>query len=751
MKLPSPHWLPWLTLGLLLAAPGHTNLTAANLEGWPGTANLVASRMTVQIGPQWIDVEEEAEIQVVPSWEGSTGPWILEGTIAVPAGTAVAGCMLWNGDTLLMGKLRGKADAQHIFDSLVPPRNPAWARDPLLVEQIDATTYSLKLFPFETGGTRRFRLRYLVPVEAGTTGLSVLPRIALAITGSKPDNFRLRLRGSVPGLKIAKGSAVWPVTAPSSELVSFEFGADVRLRWPSAALASVRGHQDSGAWAGDYVAFAGAVPDSILSKVGLRSETVVLWRWIQPRTFFTTCYDYLTGGQIRCLGQDAYDLLAQAEKIQGIAGKVVGDGNKIGLVADEGIEDTARVFPLGDSASAHYRGLRTWLSGLDESYLKARIPEGSSGNGTGTPSNREISDSRQRFKTDMRQVATLYSADSGIVRHLVVVTVGPEASGTSGLEEVDPNILPAGISVAATSLIGGGWFYVGYPTYGYVQTETAAKWPGIDLAGFAATRPGTGNLASWEGVDLPRVRELYPATLSIPSGTDRITRRVELRRGANGRYQASFNVHAASLGRTLTWSLYDEAGDPLSSWTETPNWIEAGNDSIFPRLWAKSVAPESPVFGDRDLGPIFGVVDRFHSLLATPSDTVGRVRQTALRDSGVPFLTWKDIFPRQGYGLEGQQGEGGENTGVLRDASRAGISLSWIASSRTLRIGLEGIGAQGIEIRDLRGRLVGSFTASQLQGLKAVEWRAPANLGRGMLLVSVRTASGLKTSRVMMN
>jgi len=745
---------PGLALGLLLAMPGHAFLTASNLQGWPGTANLVASRMTVQIGPQWIDVEEEAEVQVVPGWTGGTGQWIVEGTITVPAGTAVAGCMLWNGDTLLMGKLRGKADAQHIFDSLVPPRNPVWARDPLLVEQIDATTYSLKLFPFETGGTRRFRLRYLVPVEAGTTDLSVVPRIALAVAGSRPDNFRLRLRGSVPGLKIVQGSSIWPVAAPSSELVAFGAGADVRLRWPAAGIASIRGHQDSGAWAGDYVAFTGAVPDSILSKVGLRSETVVLWRWIQPKTFLSDCYDYYSGNMDRCLGSDAYNVLSQAEKIQGIAGKVVGDGNRFGLVADEGVEDTARVFPLGDSASASYRKLRAWLSGLDASYLKTRIPAGSAGNGTGIPTNREIANSRQRFRTDMRQVATLYSADSGIVRHLLVVTVGPDESGTSGLEEVAANSLPAGVSVTPTTLLGGGWVYTGYPTYSYVQTASpAAKWPGIDLAGFAATRPGTGHLVSWEGVDLPKVRELYPATLSIPSGTDRITRRVELRRGANGRYQASFNVHASALGKTMTWSLYDEAGDPLSTWTEAPNWIDVGNDSVFPRLWAKSVAPESPVFEDRDLGPIFGVVDRFHSLLATPSDTVGRVRQAALRDSGVPFLTWKDIFPRQGYGLEGELGggDGGENTGVLRDASKTVLSLAWIASSRTLRIGLEGIGAQGIEIRDLRGRLVGSYSAAQLQGLKSIEWRAPSSLGRGMLLVSVRTAQGLKTSRILMN
>ena len=48
------------------------------------------------------------------------------------------------------------------------------------------------------------------------------------------------------------------------------------------------------------------------------------------------------------------------------------------------------------------------------------------------------------------------------------------------------------------------------------------------------------------------------------------------------------------------------------------------------------------------------------------------------------------------------------------------------------------------------GRIVGIFTVSQLAGLKTLDWQAPAALGRGMLLVSVRTTTGVHTQRVMM-
>ncbi len=154
-------------------------------------------------------------------------------TTSVPKGTAITGCMLWNNDTLLMGKLRGKADAQHIFDSLVPPRDSGWARDPLLVEQMTDTTYGLHLFPFQTSGTRRFRLRYLVPLAPGANELSIRPLMATHLTGTLPAQFRLRLRGKAEGVKVVRGSLAWPAEFPSYQLVDLDATTDVRLRWPA--------------------------------------------------------------------------------------------------------------------------------------------------------------------------------------------------------------------------------------------------------------------------------------------------------------------------------------------------------------------------------------------------------------------------------------------------------------------------------------------------------------------------------------
>jgi hypothetical protein len=703
--------------------------------------------MTVQVGAHWLDIEEEAEVQVVPGSSWSTGPWIVEGTFTVPEGVAITGCMLWNDDTLLMGKLRGKVQAQKIFDSLVPPRSAAWPRDPLLVEQQSETVYGLKLFPFASNGNRRFRLRYLVPRPAGVEALSVRPLMAAALGGSLPANFRLRLRGDEQGLRLVQQGGIWPVDLPFTDLVPLQRGADVKVWWgrTSGGLAA-RGHVDSGRTRGDYVMFTGTVPDSILRRDAIRSETVVLWRWVQPRSFL---YDCSWGSNVdRCLSAYGQEAIAQAGRIGAIADRTVANGGRIGLLADQGLDDTVTAFPLADSAQPSFQAMKSWLGSIGEAYLEARIP--ASGGGGLVPGNVDIARSRERFRVDVREAGALYSRDSGVIRHLLVVTAGVEAA-SGQLEKVDAGALPADVSVASSRLILPGYSWTWVQGTGYVAVPyppAASRWPGIDLDGLVASRPGTGNLVAWEGIDLPRVREFRAARLAMASESGWIRRNVSLTRNASGRLGASLNVHGVGLGKSLRWSLFDEAGKELSTWDETPQWVDAGSDPVLPKLWAKSESPLSPVFQDQDLGPLFGVVDPFHSLLATPSDTVGAQRQAALRDSGVPFLSYSEIFPRQGFGGEGD-GDPSSNAVVVRTV-RAGLELSWIAGTRTLRISLEGIQAQAIEIRDLRGRIVGVFTASQLAGLKSLDWQAPAGLGRGMLLVSVRTATGLHTGRVMM-
>lgn len=736
---------------LALAAGGsHAYLIAQNMSGIKGKANLMVSHMTVRVGAQWLDIEEEAEVEIVTTSGSARGPWILEGTFSVPKGTAITGCMLWNNDTLLMGKLRGKADAQHIFDSLVPPRDSGWARDPLLVEQMTDTTYGLHLFPFQTSGTRRFRLRYLVPLAPGANELSIRPLMATHLTGTLPAQFRLRLRGKAEGVKVVRGSLAWPAEFPSYQLVDLDATTDVRLRWPAGpagdGTCAIRGRIDSGAWKGEFALFTGKIPDSILQKTALRSETVVLWRWIEPRTFFDVCYDPVSGTNTgRCPNAHGQLAIQQAGVLGDIARRSVENAGKIGLVVDEGMEDTSLVFPLTDSTTTNYRNLRKWLSSVTPEYLKWRIPPATNLSGSGQV-NLDISRNRTRFRTDVLKVGAMYSAASGVLRHFLIVTVGPTPVTGDFLSMPDLSALPPDVTVASSRLVspGSGLISRNGGLMVGMLAPPVAPWPGVDIDGAVLSRPWGDNVVQWNDIPLTRTRELLAGRLTLRSGDIDLSRDIVVRSNGRGGFNTSLNAHGPILGEAITWSLYDKNGDSLTSWSETPTWLRVDGDSVMPRLWGRSDAPLSPIFEDKELSTVFGYVDRFYSLLATPSDTVGLVRQKAYRDSGVPFLTWADIFPRQGYGSEAP-------TGVSSRPAIARFLVSWARSSHTLRVDLAGLGARGLEIRDFRGRLVASFGASQLEGLKILDWVAPASLGRGMLLVSVRTASGLRTAKVVID
>jgi len=740
-----------LVLLALAAGGSHAELIAQNMSGVKGKANLLVSHVTVRVGAQWLDIEEEAEVEIVTTSGSARGPWILEGVIEVPKGTAITGCMLWNNDTLLMGKLRGKADAQHIFDSLVPKRDSSWARDPLLVEQMTDTKYGLHLFPFQTSGTRRFRLRYLVPLPSGANELSIRPLMSTHLTGTRPAQFRLRLRGKADGVKVVRGSLAWPAEFPSYQLVDLDSTTDVRLRWPAGpagdGTCAIKGRIDSGAWKGEFALFTGKVPDSILQKTALRSETVVLWRWIEPRTFFDVCYDPASGTNTgRCPNAHGKLAIQQAGVLGDIARRSVENAGRIGLVVDEGMDDTTLVFPLTDSTTTNYRNLRLWLASITPEYLKWRIPALTPGSGTEPPI-LDISRNRDRFRADVVEAGALYSADEGVIRHFLVVTVGPTPVTGEFLALPDLSALPSDVSVASSRLAspGSGWVRHddGSSTY-EVLAPPSAPWPGVDVEGAVFARPGGSNVVRWNGIPLARTRETLAGRLTLRSGDIDLSRDIVVRSNGRGGFNTSINAHGATLGDVVTWSLFDEAGDPLTSWTETPKWLRADGDSVMPRLWGRSDAPLSPIFEDKELATVFGYVDRFYSLLATPSDTVGTARQQAFRDSGVPFLSWAEIFPRQGYGSEAP-------TGIGPRSAKARFHALWSRSTRTLRVELAGLEARSLEIRDFRGRLLASFGASQLDGLKSLEWRVPAGLGRGMLLVSVRTSSGPRTARVLVD
>lgn len=732
----------FLPLGLLMAfIPAHATLYSSSAtDTWNRNhaVSLIDSRVKATVGSAWVDVEEEAELQVGSGEYGTNEAVKVTGTLSLPPHSALVGALLWNNDTLLMGKLRGHQDAEHIYDSLVPSLPSNYAMDPLLLAMQNDSTYTFQLYPFTPGGSRRFRIRYLLP-RTTSRDFEIKPLLARMVSGRVPSQFLLQVRGTRTDVRLVTDEGIWPIVLPADRRMTLSSSSDIRLRFSSVdttAPLAARTHVDSGAWQGDYAFYSAKVPDSILTKVGLRSETVVLWRWIHPELFLgTSSYD--TTRYVTDYGCKA---ITQAQNLIAVGDLLTGRGDRFGLVADMGLNDSVQVYPISDSGTTGYRTIKSYLSGINADYLKWRIPK-SSGSSSGNASDLELSRNRLRFRTDLQTVGTLYSADSSLIRHLVVVTVGPVPSGGDEQEIPDSSLLPHGVSVATSDLVwSGNWSNEDYTTSMY-----SASWPGVNLTELVAERPGTGKLAVQNGVLLPVTKTAISATLSMQAGNGRLYQETIIHKGSDGAWRAGLQFHSLSLGNSVRWDFWNN-GDSVGSYTATPSWESAAGDSVLPRLWARAEVPSSTVFLNKALGPIFGVVDPLYSLLATPSDSVGAMRQKALTDSGVPSLSSQDIFLRTGYG--------NDVTGIsVAVANVSRFSTTYLASRRVVRIDFAGLAAVSAEVLDLRGRTVARWNG--LSGKTSLEWDLRDLSGqavpRGMYFVRLVTTNARLSTKVLIH
>jgi len=719
-----------LAIALGLALSVSAQLQAVAQGGSIGDANLVQSRVRATVGAQWMDVEEEAELGATRSASSAAGTsvWQIAGEVSLPSHAVMTSCLLWNGDTLLMGKLRGQADAEHIFDSLVPSLPAGWPKDPLLIQLTSAGTYSIRLYPVRQGGTRRLRIRYLVPVEGLDGNVPVLPVLS-QVNGAKPLQWTFELRGE-RSVTLGIDGTVWPMSPPALRVYPFAKG-DVQLRWngnvDSTGRRALRNRADAGSWAGDFAMYRGRLPDSVARKAERSAELTVLWRWVKPHSFLS--------GQLDCDGcgtatQDGAELIAQAGQILSQLKRLAERGNKVGLVVDDDLGGGLRTFTPGDSGSADYKRMTAWLQGIDGAWLNTVIPT----HGTlveTNPAALELSRNRAGFAADVLAAAAQFGSDTSKVQELLVVTVGPVPDAAS-FEETVALDLPANVAVRASDLA--------VPDGGTAAGTGA--WPGVRLGGLAAAHPGRKALVRVDGVEVPGVRDQLAVTVSVQSDKGTLAKDAVLDRGTQGEWTTSFNVHSKTLAKAMTWQLWGDGASLLASWIDSPQWLETANDSVVPRLWAQSEAHLSTVFpNDKSLAPYFGFVDREYSLLAIPTDTLNQWYRTTYADSGVPYLRAQDIFAKVGYKLDSSEPVG------LRSSERSsGFSAQRLAGTRGILIRFEGA-ASSLVVRDLHGRVVARWGGSELAQRSEIAWDG-RGAARGVYLVTLATAQGTCTVSV---
>ena len=204
----------------------HTNNEGGGYNS--GECRLSSASIKVRVQPAALDVEEDAEIAAVGGVSvGNDGKSLeIVGTIALPAGAAITGALLWDEGKMLQGNLLDRHAADSIYENLVdrnskPPIRP---RDPLIIERTTIGTYRFRIYPVSLGFSRHLRVRYQLPPIVGAAGVQMPFKAAIASSfpgSSLQIPVEIVDGGRMPKIIFTLGSGVrTEMTLPRTRLMS---------------------------------------------------------------------------------------------------------------------------------------------------------------------------------------------------------------------------------------------------------------------------------------------------------------------------------------------------------------------------------------------------------------------------------------------------------------------------------------------------------------------------------------------------
>ncbi len=695
---------------LLLSFSAHASLSTRTTHGasWTCQVELKTDIMRVSVNPYYIDVEEDIVIAPYSASGGvPTGdPNTLEmfGRFNLPPNSAIVGLLLWNGDTLLKAKLKPDNAAQSQYESIVnrQPAPPPQPRDPIILEQISGTEYNLAIYPVAWGDSRKFRIRYLVPQSFDNGQLKIPLTFPFGAQVSKyPDWFQIDLKGSqgIDSAYVDNGTFLSNVKFPSTLMKPFSTTLKVIAPGgPFTAMAKVS--IPSEAWQGNYVLFWSTVPDSLLNIAGLKIEVVFLWRWTALHTFVNW-----SGGakNVSWYGNSA---ISQAVNIKNAVIDLTSGGTgRAGLILDKG-DSNYTVFAPCARGSNEFVKMTEFLSGINSNYILSNII-GNESNDPGEPLSIDARNalrkkSAKEFDISLRLAFSLYSPQKNIVKHLVVVSAGPRLTDESPFAE------------ACSSFVDPKWLEgVTLTSYGASSSDSGAYWPGVPMFTLAKEHSMKKSGCITNGFTIP-ANQLSNVTITL--GNESKSYNFDVEGALSSKCFLNFGNfyfagHSLSQWNSeIQWRAFDTEGKLLGEYTQKPPNIAGSGDTALLKMFASSAKAFSEVYKEGGLGPIFGIVDQWNSLLALPQDTLGGESASLLSDSGVPYLNPNEIFKPLKSEIaikEKKDRLSNSSLEIFQNANTHNVTVRFRVRQRDEAV---------VKIFDITGRLIGSWTFKNIIG-----------------------------------
>ena len=686
-----------------------------------GSCTLDASSLRIKVFPAYLDVEEEVSIRTSGTVSAANDPNTLEITaiFSLPAGSAVTGALLWDGNRLLQARLLDKFKADSIYEDLVdrdsvPPPRPI---DPLILERTGTNTYRLRVYPVVLGQARRFRIRYQLPPRIGTTGFEIRTQAAIAplfTPATATVTTTIENGGGVPRIGFIEAGLRREMTLPrtvflprsalTAATAAHATNSTRVMPLDTLRQVQVKASFGQGSFSGHYLNLYASIGDDLLRSLGQRVEVVIFWKWHNIGTWSSE-------------QSHIWDAQIQASNLLSLYNQLGGPGNRVGLLHDNAY-NAPRAFPVASKTEPAYQQATSYLSSLQGSYVQDFVNNlefsgGTSANG--------IKASKNRFLDNIRLVKTLYTPDQGVTRHLVVVSAGPEFTGTNNdLNAVFDSVFQDR-PVSLTPVRDRGFHQVGFDFVSAFQKRqiqgTVASLSYTDVPGF----PPISLVAT-----VRNAAKAYDFSVVCTGGVSIACGTLEFH-----------GKSAAPWSDSVEWEAF-RSGNLTGRAVTVPTKMGSPQDTGSVLLWAGSAAPFSEA-NESQLGPRYGFVDTWASLLAVEGDSMSAEQKIAYGDSGVPrsgpILDY--LGPSAGSGTSSVSGAAGASdvSGWRLEKSSKGIYL--------LRIpGLIAGARVELALHDLDGKRRGHWIVVAEAGV--LRWRLDVRSGTFVLRVRGSGVMGSK-------
>lgn len=583
---------------------------------WQGSATITREHYAITVFPDYLDVELEWEFTVGGAEPDSFKNALeIVGNLNLEKNSTVVGMLVWYNGKILKGKLKTNGVARNEYEQVVE-RNadaPPPPRDPVLLEMVRDDNYDISIFPISFGGTRKLRIRYLIP---GATVNGQL-KMGYPHAFSKSATVAIRKGTGVDSylIETAKTPIIYTNATfadLSSNTYAFQACANSGDQQRISAIIPVLSGKPRGTnlYVGNFTtdSFSGSMAHLSCSGAqiaqltsAIKEDFVVIWRWNHP------------------VAQRLYvrQVAAQAEQLIAFFTALNATTKRGALIISKQGGETVK-FSLDRSGGATFSEMLSFLTSLS----KTPNPIASSGvtvKVSAIEAERIAHDSFEEFKKALQEAVAMLQ-ETTARKQILVLTVGPNTATEfdSGL----PQLADTGMSLRSFTTYGGS---------NDQSTLTSYQcWPGVALSRLIAP-PDTA----------------LKVFAYLSNGTEIDSFQANLPLYSYGRSMASdrFVYSDKPLIEQVVWKVY-QGSTLLSEVTEQPYVVPIADTMQYARL-VGSLASMYPLATSMptSVAATLGFIDMKYTLLALEGDTLDFAVAAQYELSGVPGLDQGDLFP----------------------------------------------------------------------------------------------------------